>query len=273
MKKPFGSVLTLARNSRGCYILDTVKGCSVVNTRRGGCYGECYAANIAKRYRLDFGNPICRKPGGVLHMEELLKQIRRAGMPFIRIGEMGDPSENWEHTLSVVSRIKDSTDKAVVIITKHWKPIPDALLPHVQGICINTSVSALDAPGELSYRLEQFARIKEHCTSILRVVSAKFNPGNEEGQERAATQDHLFAIGGPETIDTVFRPSPENDFLTRGVVFAEKRKFLGTEMLASVHREDAYFGYCDECPDQCGTIHMPPRKPIPDLFTGTGTES
>ena len=259
MQKPFGAVLTLARNSRGCYILDTVKGCSVVNTRRGGCYGECYASNIAKRYRLDFGNPVCRKPESTEHMDAVLQQIRRADMPFIRIGEMGDPSENWEHTLGLVAYIKDRTDKAIVIITKHWKPIPDSLLPIVSGICINTSVSALDAPGEIAYRLGQFERLKKHCTSVLRIVSAKFNPENEEGRERAKVQDSLFVMGGVGALDTVFRPSAGNDFLARGVILAEKRKFLGTEMLASVYREDAYFGYCDKCPDLCGVASMPPR--------------
>lgn len=249
MKKPFGAGLTLAKNSRGCYILDTVKGCSVVNTRQGGCYGECYAANIAKRYRLDFGSPVPRVFQGPEHRKEILRQIRRADMPFIRIGEMGDPSEDWGHTLQIVDAVRD-VGKALVIITKHWKPIPEDLLPLLEGVHVNTSVSALDSPGEIAYRMGQYQRIAPFCDSVLRVVSCRFNRDNEEGRRRAGVQKALFQE--PRAIDTVFRPSPTNRFVVDGVVLVESKQFLGTKMLASMDNPDAYFGRCETCPDMCG---------------------
>lgn len=249
MKKPFGGALTLARNSRGCYILDTVKGCSIVNSRQGGCYGECYATNIAKRYRLDFGNPVSRTFQGEGHRRELLRQVRRVPMPFVRIGEMGDPSENWEHTIET-ARMVLGTGKAVVIITKHWKPVPEALLPFLSGICVNTSVSAMDAPGELAYRMRQYRRLHGYCNSVLRVVSCRFDMGNEEGRSRAGVQESLLAE--PGVIDTVFRPSSSNHLLANGVILAEPMQFLGTKMLASMHNPTAYFGRCETCPDMCG---------------------
>lgn len=254
MKKPFGEALTLARNSRGCYILDTVKGCSIVNSRQGGCYGECYAANIAKRYRLDFGTPVSRVLQGEVHRNGILRQVRRASMPFIRIGEMGDPSEDWEHTITIARDVL-ATEKAVVVITKHWKPIPEGLLPQLSGICINTSVSALDSSGEVSYRLSQYRRLQRHCNSVLRVVSCRFNEESEEGAFRATTQRVL--LSEPRAIDTVFRPSPTNRFVVDGVVLVEPKQFLGTKMLASMNNPDAYFGRCETCPDMCG---IPPSE-------------
>lgn len=248
MSKVFGSELTLARNSRGCYILDTVKGCSIVNSRQGGCYGECYAANIAKRYRWEFGDPVSRKFQDEKSKTSLIRQIQKATMPFIRIGEMGDPSEDWENTLSIASQIS-GYGKQIVIITKHWKPIPRHLLPLLFGVTVNTSISALDSRGEVAYRIAQFQKLKKWCNSVLRVVSCRFNESSYEGRQRAEIQDLLFTHN---PIDTVFRPSAKNEFIERGVIHVEPRKFLGTVMLASVRDKAAHFGDCESCPDQCG---------------------
>jgi hypothetical protein len=248
VSKTFGREITLARNSRGCYILDTVKGCSIVNSRPGGCYGECYAANIAKRYRWDFGCPVSRAFADEKSKSVLIRQIQKASMPFIRIGEMGDPSEDWENTLSIVAQVS-GYGKQVVIITKHWKPIPGALLPLLAGVTVNTSVSALDSRCEVAYRLQQLDRLKPWCNSVLRVVSCRFNDASYEGRQRKEIQDGLFRR---DPIDTVFRPSAKNEFIERGVIHAESRRFLGSTMLASVRDEATHFGDCESCPDQCG---------------------
>jgi hypothetical protein len=248
--KIFGGNLTLARNSRGCYILDTIKGCSIVNSRPGGCYGECYAANIAKRYRWAFGVPAARYFKGEADKRSILRQVEKASMPFIRIGEMGDPSEDWAHTLSVASAVSGHS-KAVVIITKHWNPVPNSLLPLLAGITVNTSISAMDSQGEITYRLSQFERLKRWCNSVLRVVSCRFNPRHPEGAARKWVQDQLFSH---RVIDTVFRPSTSNELLLRGVILAKPKRFLGATMLASMRDPNTHFGGCEDCPDQCG-IH------------------
>lgn len=253
--KPFGESLTLAKNSRGCYILDTVKGCSVANSRVGGCYGECYAANIAKRYRLDFGAPVLRRIQDGKHRTSLIRKMQKAPTKFIRIGEMGDPSEDWAHTLSIAPLVREA-GKACVIITKHWKPVPEELLPLLAGIYVNTSTSALDSDGERAYRLAQYERLKPWCNSVLRVVSCKFNRETEEGRARNQIQVELLSRGA---IDTVFRPGPGNEFLTRGAILVEPRKFLGTKMLASVNDESVHFGRCGDCPDLCGLNPPKPR--------------
>ena len=259
--KPFKAKISLIKNSRGCYILDTVKGCSIVNTLEGGCYHDCYAFNIAKRYKLDFGRTVKRgfemdygQPPlfgfeDSAHLNETIRAIRKADMPFIRIGEMGDPSWDWRHTFAVMEQIKPA-GKPIVIITKHWTPIPDDLLPELAGVCVNTSVSALDADGDRIYRLEQYNRLESHCKSVLRIVSCNFNPENHEGQERAWVQNELFK--NENVLDTVFRPSPKNPFLERGVILAAKTKFMKSMVLASVHNPKTYLGHCGTCPEMCG---------------------
>jgi hypothetical protein len=261
--KAFKEALTLVRNSRGCYILDTVKGCSIVNAHPRGCYDDCYAKGIADRYGLDFSRTVARKftpdaPSAQMslfdfkddeHLRLIIGAIMRAPMPFVRIGEMGDPSWNWRHTLAICEKIKPA-GKPIVIITKHWAPIPNDLLTNLDGICINTSVSALDATEDRLYRLYQYERLKPYCKSVLRIVSCDFNLDNQEGRERAIVQSRLF--GNENVLDTVFRPSPGNQFLTRGVIRAEKTTFLKAHVLASVHNPKTYFGYCGACPEMCG---------------------
>lgn len=262
--KTFKSAITLVRNSRGCYILDTVKGCSIVNTQPNGCYDDCYAKSIADRYRLDFGKTVARQftpdaPTAQVplfdfkddaHLASIISAIRKIPMPFVRIGEMGDPSWDWQHTLSVCEQIKPA-GKPIVIITKHWAPIPDDLLPALDGICVNTSVSALDDVDDMDARLKQYHRLKPYCRSVLRIVSCAFDETTDEGRARAAVQEWLF--DNENTLDTVFRPSKTNSFLARGVIKVTDRPFLRkARVLASVYNPATYLGHCSTCPDMCG---------------------
>ncbi len=264
--KKYKQAITLVKNNRGCYIIDTVKGCAAGALFEGkGCYGDCYAKSIASRYGFDFETTQARKfendDSGQMflfglidrtHTEEIIRQIKKADMPFIRIGEMGDPSFEWEHTLEVCKEIS-TAGKPIVIITKHWKPIPDSLLQslsELKGLCINTSASALDTDEQTEYRLVQYERLKPFCNSVLRIVSCDFNKDNPEGLRRSVIQDRLFKA--EKVIDTVFRPSASNPFVVSGVINTEKVKFLKKECIASVHKKDTYFGMCGTCPEMCG---------------------
>lgn len=259
--KQFKPIITLARNSRGCYILDTVKGCSACATKPGGCYGDCYALKIANRYGIEFDRPtkrdFYRDERQVMlfdflderHLWKVVNDIRAIDMPFVRIGEMGDPSEDWDHTISVCEKIK-SAGKPIVIITKHWKRIPEDMLSRLAGLYINTSISALDSEAEREHRLDEYERLKKHCHSILRIVSCEFNMASEEGRYRDMVQDQLFR--NDHVIDTVFRPGSGNRLVKHGVINADKVRFLGTTMLASMRDETAYLGKCNGCPDMCG---------------------
>jgi hypothetical protein len=264
--KNYKSAITISKNNRGCYIIDTVKGCAAGALHGGkGCYGDCYAKNIASRYGFDFEDYKTRDfvaaDDGQMYMfdledethkQEILKQIRAADMPFIRIGEMGDPSFEWEHTINVCEQISVA-GKPIVIITKHWKPITTELLERmkaIDGLCINTSASALDTDDQIEYRVGQYERLKPYCNSVLRIVSCDFNLDNPDGARRAELQKKLFQA--TKTIDTVFRPGAGNFFVTSGIIKTQKVKFLKKDCIASVHNQEAYFGRCETCPDMCG---------------------
>jgi hypothetical protein len=264
--KTYKETITLNKNNRGCYILDTVKGCSGGVQHGGrGCYGDCYAKNIADRYGFDFCKLKNRNLENktdqfylfgledITHTDKIIHQIKAADMPFIRIGEMGDPSEDWEHTIDICNAVS-LAGKPIVIITKHWKIIPDKLLNkiHRLKLCINTSISALDNDVEIQHRLNQFYRLKNYCNSVLRIVSCDFNKDNPEGAGREVLQEELFKHN--KHIDTVFRPSKNNPFVLRGVINTKKVKFLNSTVLASLHNEETYFGKCQDCPDMCGII-------------------
>lgn len=265
--KLYKEAITLNRNSRGCYILDTVKGCPGAALHGGrGCYGDCYAKNIAGRYGFDFEKVRARKfenEANQLHLfgltdkthtNQIIREIRAANMPFIRIGEMGDPSADWEHTVNVCREVAPA-GKKIIIITKHWKPLPDALMEDFarMGLCVNTSVSALDNESELEYRLGQFERLKEVCKSVLRIVSCDFNTDHPDGLDRHLIQEELFKMG--DHIDTIFRPSGNNVFVKKGIIKTENVRFLKKEVLASVYNKKTYLGECQYCPDMCGVDH------------------
>jgi len=262
--KHFNSTISLAKNSRGCYILDTVKGCSACTPDKPlGCYNDCYAKKIASRYNIDFSNPVTREvyndnkqlyfmdfhSGN--HINEIIRKIRKIDMPFVRIGEMGDPSENWEHTINVCSTIAIA-GKPIVIITKHWKTIPDALLNTIRmlDICINTSISAMDSHNEIQHRLNQYNRLKLYCNSVLRVVSCDFNLSKVDGRKMAKIQGKL--LKNDNVIDTVFRPSNDNPYVTNGIINVSSHRFLRSQVLASKHKPNIYMGMCNTCPDMCG---------------------
>lgn len=253
----YKSIITLNKNNRGCYIFDTVKGCSYAGVKSGGCYGDCYAANIANRYGFDFSKPVKRyfiEDDQQLYFEgfkdfhheaTIINNIKKIDMPFVRIGEMGDPSEFWEHTLETCNIISKA-DKKIVIITKHIKTIPNKLLHLLNdNIIINTSISALDSKAQIRHRLKQYNRLKPYCKSILRVVTADFNIDHfRKIQEELLNNDRV--------IETVFRPNPKNNLVTDGVINIKKRKFLNCEVWASSRIEDSYMGYCKGCSEMCG---------------------
>ena len=248
----FSDKITLMKNARGVYDLDTTKGClSGMKQSSGGCYGDCYAARSSKRYGYNFAKTITREFESLKHLELIRDQIMSIDMPFIRIGVSGDPSENWGHTVSVVKLIQ-GCGKCVVIVTKHWNPLTDNQIKVLSkcDVCFNTSVSALDNPTLLKHRLAQYNRLKLYCKSILRIVSCDFNLSNLSGMCFNETQKELFK--NQLIIDTILRVSPNNKYVLSGTINTENAKFLGNSRLVSRHNNKTYFGRCDGCPEMCG---------------------
>ncbi|MGI9139469.1 MAG: hypothetical protein ACR2IM_10560 [Sediminibacterium sp.] len=252
--KNYNNIITLNKNDRGIWDLDVSKGCSSgCMIDKNGCYGDCYAAKSAKIYGYDFSKTIYRDFINIKHQRQIISKINSIDMSFIRIGVAGDPSENWEHTFSILRKIK-KCNKEIVIITKHWNTISDELLIELNSfnICINTSISALDNEAQRNKCLFEYKRLKTFCKSILRIVSCDFNADNEIGKRLLLIQEQLFK--NENVIDTVFRVSKNNNLVIDGVINIKKVKFLGGKSLVSKYNKKTYFGKCDKCVEQCGVF-------------------
>jgi hypothetical protein len=217
----------------------------------GGCYGDCYAAKSAKLYGYDFSKTVLRHFENEGHKQQVIDQIDKVKLDFVRIGCSGDPSESWNHAVEILKVISKS-NKEIVIITKHWTSLTDEQLQLLSrmNVCINTSVSALDDPWLLNRSLKEYNRIKPYCKSILRIVSCEFNLENEIGKQLHSIQEMLFK--NESTLDTVFRPSKSNKFVTDGIVLAKVGLFNGHKALISKYSRKTYTGNCSNCHEMCG---------------------
>lgn len=250
--REYSGKISLVRNSREIYILDTSMGCaSGLQDSKKGCYEDCYAAKAAKIYGYDFSKTVLRNFESEKHRRKVMNQINRVKLDFIRIGGSGDPSENWPHTIKILRQI-DKCNKEIVVITKHWTLLSDADLEYFStiNICINTSVSALDKPEQLERSLQEYNRIKPFCKSILRVVSCDFNSENEDGQRLSKIQNELFE--NESVLDTVFRPSKSNPLVTDGIINIKQALFLGKKAIVSRQSRKTYLGKCSTCHEMCG---------------------
>ena len=254
--------ISLSKNERGIWDLDTIKGCkSGLDYTQNGCYGDCYAYKTAKRYGINFYNSVNRHFIDEFHRSQIVRQIEKIDMPFIRIGCAGDPSEDWQHTIDIIEKIRTekqlslfdiSSKKQIVIITRHWNKLTQLQLETISkyNICINTSISALDDESMVKRQLGEYNRLKQYCKSILRVVTCEFNLENEIGRQKNDIQKTLIAENG--FIDTVFRPSKNNPYLINGVIIARKMGFMNSKSLISKNNKKAYTGKCKNCLEMCG---------------------
>lgn len=261
--REYSQTISLTKNSRGIYSLDTTIGCSSgMANELGGCYNDCYAAKSAKLYGYDFSKTVLRSFENEYHRRFIVNQINKVKLDFIRIGTSGDPSENWGHTISILKSI-DKCNKEIVIITKHWGVLSDEQCEYLKtiNVCINTSVSALDKPELMQRCIEQYKRLKTYCKSILRIVSCDFNLENAEGHRLAKIQSELFM--NSETLDTVLRVNKNNPLVKNGVIKIKKATFLGKQTLISKYNRKTYFGKCSTCQEMCGLNIKPKIQEYP----------
>ena len=262
--KTYSSKISLIKNSRGIYCIDTSIGCSSgMEASIGGCYNDCYAAKSAKLYGYDFSKTVLRNFENENHKRKIISQIDKVKLDFIRIGCSGDPSENWEHCINII-KILQRSNKEIVIITKHWTLLTDQQLEYLStvNICINTSISALDNQ-ELLYRsLHEYNRIKKYCKSMLRIVSCDFNLTNETGKKLSVIQHDLFK--NEYVIDTIFRPSKNNKLVTEGIINIKTGFFNGHKAIISKFNKKTFAGKCSNCIEMCGakmlTNYIYPNK-------------
>lgn len=248
--RSYSDKITLVKNSRGVWDLDTIKGCRYGSSNDGyGCYGSCYAVRLAKRSDIDFTKPIKRYFKNESHLKNIIKQLNEIDLPFVRIGTMGDPSEDWWHTMDIIEKIKPAGIK-IVIITKHWNPVPNNLAKLLNGIYVNTSISALDSRSQIKYRLAEYEHLKSFCHSILRVNTCEFNLNNETGKFLNDVQ--LRLLGNENILDTILRFPQNHSLVKSGIILIEKKKYLKSKAYASINNKNTYFGNCDNCPEMCG---------------------
>jgi len=261
--RTYGSKIALTKNSRGVYSLDPILGCaSGMANSKDGCFNDCYAYRISRIYGYDFSISVERHFESKIHVEQIKKEIQSIPMPFIRMGTMGDPSENWEHTISIIEAISKEENllfdksyfksKQIVIITKHWKNLTKDQLCRLAkfNVCINTSISVLDKKEILINGLKQFHRMKKYAKSILRIVSADFNSENQDGLELKNLQTKI--MNKYKCLDTVLRVRKNNPMVLNGTIKIQEGKFLGKNSLLSKANKRAYVGKCSTCKEMCG---------------------
>lgn len=252
-KNSYRNILTVNENNKGVLDVDTVKGCSLGMKAHpgGGCYGECYANKIAKRYGIEFQKEVNRELTNI-NFKSVLKKVYAYHANWYRIGTFGDPSHDWEHTVKVIEQLA-ITKKIPVIITKHWRILSDEQIERLKNVSaiINTSISALDTEKELKIRIRQGERFKRvGLKHIYRVVSCKFG-STENGIKMGKVQNELFKLG--MIIDNPLRTSKSNPMVINGDILIEERKeAIGGEKYISLNNADTYLGHCSACPDQCG---------------------
>jgi hypothetical protein len=253
--RSYSKKITLSENGRGIWTIDPIMGCKTgVKNNKNGCFNDCYAAKNARIYGYDFTENVLRDFTDEKHLQSIIRKINSLKFPFIRMGNSGDPSENWEHTLNILEKLT-SVEKQFIIITRHWNKLTLKQLERLSklNVCINTSISAIDNEVELHQNIEQYELLKKYCKSILRCVSFDFNTKNKIGASYSIIQDWIF--NNFEVLDTVFRCSKSNPLYKEGVINIKETKFLGNKCYVSKMNPKTYFGNCNNCLEKCG-LHM-----------------
>lgn len=256
VERRYLSVLTASLNRKGVLDVDTVKGCTEGIRTHGkkGCYDACYAAQTARVYGIDFTASITRRPvPGYLH--RVLMAVWRAPARWYRIGVAGDPSHDWENTVTVCELLRH-TKKIPVIVTKHWFPATDDQLRRLAkvGTVFNTSTSGMDTDDEVDYRIGQLRRVAAFgMRSVCRVVTCDYG-FSKWALECATKQTYLLSL--IPIIDTPLRVPLSHPHVTNGDITITKRadSIGGGARTVSVHNETTYLGTCAQCPDQCGVV-------------------
>ncbi len=249
--KKYSDYLTVSINRKGVLDVDTVKGCTLGMKAypNGGCYGLCYACKIANRFRYDFGKSISRKKMNNKHTH-IESSIKNHSLSWFRIGTMGDPCHDWDHTVNVCEWL--GRFKVPVIITKHWIKMS---YEHVvslmkSGVVVNTSISPLDTKEEIEYRINMFKWLKEvGVSSVLRVVSAKFGL-TKKGIKLKLIQEEIFK-NKPFIENPLRIPMNHNSVVTGDIKVCRFKDAVGGSFV-SISNQKAYIGQCKTCPDQCG---------------------
>lgn len=246
-------VISVSENKKGVLDVDTVKGCTIGMKAHpnGGCYDECYAYKIASRYGRDFTKSVSRNIPQY-KFTNIFCDVKEHYSNWYRIGTAGDPSHDWDNTVSVCEMLQ-GTGKIPVIITKHWKILSDLQIQKLKKVCavINTSTSGMDSDAEIKHRVRQIERLRNAgIKSVCRVVTCQYGL-SEWALAAKKKQNYLLSLH--PVIDNPLRASLSNKRVLSGEIILTKREeAIGGGKFISLHDASIYLGTCDRCPDQCG---------------------
>lgn len=264
-RRQYLPVLTAVENTKGVLDVDTVKGCTMgMRANPGtGCYGACYAAQIADRYGIDFASSVTRLADRAT-MDAVFSAVRAHPTHWYRIGTAGDPCHDWNHTVAVCE-VLERTGKIPVIITKHWIPLSDQHLSTLQrlGAVVNTSTSGLDSDAETTHRLRQIERVRSAgVRSINRIVTCEYSLTTEWSRRCNEKQQRLLQI--TPMLDNPLRPGLSHPRVLSGELLVTTRAdAVGGGKHVSLHDNQVYLGKCPACPDQCGVGRSSMAKTVP----------
>lgn len=238
--KNYSSKISLTKTDRGVWGLDPFKGCP--NGSNGGCYGVCYAARLSVARGFDYSKVVTRDFLNYQHLKEIRTKLIRC--EFVRLGVMCDPSYNWDHTLQIIDKIKPFNQN-IVIITRHFTDLKKEQLEKLNGLVINTSISALDDKKHRDKMMYWYNELKKHCKSVLRVNTVNFID-----KKLNSIQDDL--LNNDNVIDNILRIPKGHSLVINSIIEVKKYNYLKSNIYASKHDDNIFFGYCDECMDKCG---------------------
>jgi hypothetical protein len=258
--RTYGDALTVSVNRKGVIDVDTVKGCTLGMRAypETGCYGECYARKIALRNGIAFNVSISREfMDWREHRDTCIKQLLDQPAIWYRIGVMGDPCHDWDHTVAVVTALRHAR-KTAVIITKHWVPLSDDNISRLLmlDVVVHTSVSGMDTAAELHHRLTQLERLRGYgIPSVARVVTCEYGD-SEWARESDEKQRYLLSLS--PVIDNPLRARLSNPRVQNGDIRITRRvDSIGGGSNVSLHLSTVFLGHCSRCPDRCGVVATP----------------
>lgn len=250
-KRFYSNRLTADTNIKGVLDIDPIKGCEDGIKKYGerGCYHNCYAIKIAKFRGFDFSKSIVRRIFDSSQFVGIIREIHKNKLPLVRMGTFGDPSFDWDHTLRVADFVK-TCGKKIVVVTKHWRPMNQSQIKKAGriGVFINTSISALDSPDEIKYRLGEYNRYKKYGTSVLRVVTCKFLLKTLD-----KAQDSL--LSNENVIDNPMRISKNHPLVREKIMSVKRVKDIDSYTWISRNNPKSFIGHCYQCSDLCGLIY------------------
>ena len=261
--KAYKNELTADVNDKGVLDIDTVKGCTagMGAYKNTGCYGTCYANKIAKFRGIDFTKSVSRKVYSFAHARKIENAVKNAPEGFFRVGTMGDPCHDWEHTVNIIEWL--SQYAVPILVTKHWYKASENQMNRLIkcGTILNTSLSALDTNAQLKHRKnehEKYKKLGGHA--VARIVSCDFNENNEIGKKMLEIQNSLFKL--TPIIDNPLRVSFSHELVKSGAILLTMAFDINSKRTISIKNKDVYLGKCADCQDKCGLSSVNDGAPL-----------